>query len=110
MSRVFDLLPQGEGNAVASRELVQMVGCKSVRELQCQIAAERDNGKLILSTCRHGGGYFRPADGEQGQQEIAAFIATLRARAINTLAAIKVARQALEGVAGQLDLNDLEGV
>lgn len=104
---IFDLLPQGEENAVASKVLANMVGATSVRELQTMISSERDNGVLILSTCRNGGGYFRPADGEQGQREIAAFIQTLRARALNTLRAIKAARKALEGVEGQLYLDDL---
>ncbi len=108
--RILDLLPRGEENALPSRDLAKLVGCKSVRDLQSLIADERDAGNLILSTCRHGGGYFQPADGEQGQQEIAAFIRTLRARALNTLSAIKTARKALKSVPGQLDIGSLEGV
>lgn len=69
---IFDLLPQGETNAVASKMLADMVGVKTVRELQHRVAAERDAGALILSTCK--GGYYRPADGEQGKREIARFI------------------------------------
>ncbi len=107
---VFDLLPRGEENALPSRDLAKLVGCKSVRDLQSLIADERDAGNLILSTCRHGGGYFRPADGEQGKREIAKFIATLQARALHTLAAVKTARKALDGVAGQFAFNDVEGV
>lgn len=102
---IFDLLPQGEENAVASKVLADLVGASSVRDLQHMVAFERERGALILSTCK--GGYYRPADGEQGQREIAAFIQTLRARALNTLRAIKTARKALEGVEGQLDLDDL---
>lgn len=108
---VFDLLPCGENNAVSSKELAKMVGAASVRELQSMIASERGNGALILSTCRSGGGYYRPSSGAEGQAEIAAFIRTLRARALNTLAAIKAARKALEGVEGQLTFFDeLEGL
>lgn len=108
--RIFDLLPRGENNAIASRELAKMVGCRSVRELQSRIADEREKGHIILSSCRNGGGYYRPSDGPEGQQEIAAFIQTLRARAMNTLVAIKAARKAIEGVEGQLDLDRLEGL
>lgn len=103
---IYNLLPQGEENAIASKSLANMVGATSVRDLQHMVAAERESGALILSTCR--GGYYRPSDGEQGQREISAFIQTLRARALNTLRAIKTARKALERVEGQLDLDDLE--
>ena len=109
-SFIFDMLPQGEGNAVTTNALVKLTGYKSARDLQNKIAAEREQGYLILSTCRNGGGYFRPADGEQGQQEIARFIQTLKARAINTLVAIKAARKALAQAEGQITLNGLEGL
>ncbi len=107
---VCDLLPMGEENAISSKNLAQILGCKSVRDLQILIANERAAGNLILSTCRNGGGYFKPAAGEQGRLEIAAFISTLRARALNTLAAIKAARSALEAVDGQINFDELEGV
>lgn len=106
LQAIFDLLPRGEENAVSSKALADLVGVKTVRELQHRVSAERESGALILSTCR--GGYFRPAAGEQGQREIAAFARTLQARAINTLRAIRAAREALENVEGQLDLDDLE--
>lgn len=104
------LLLQGEQNAISSTELVRLTGFKSVRELQNEIARERETGALILSTCRNGGGYFLPSPGEAGRREISAFVATLRARAINTLRALKAAREALEGLDGQVSLDDLEGV
>lgn len=107
---VESLLLQGEENALPSGELVQLTGFKSVRELQNEIAREREAGALILSTCRGGGGYFLPAPGEAGQREIGAFVATLRARALNTLRVLKAAREALEGLDGQVSLDDLEGV
>ena len=107
---IESLLLQGEANAIPSSDLVSMTGVKSVRELQLIIAQEREAGALILSTCRGGGGYFLPSDGEEGKREIAAFVATLRARALNTLRALKTAREALEGLDGQVSLDDLEGV
>ena len=107
---IESLLLQGEENAIASSDLVNLTGVKSVRELQLIIAQEREAGALSLSTCRGGGGYFLPSDGEVGKREIAAFVATLRARALNTLRALKTAREALESLEGQVALDDLEGV
>lgn len=107
---IESLLLQGEENAIPSSELVNLTGVKSTRELQLIISQEREAGALILSTCRGGGGYFLPSPGEAGQREISAFVATLRARALNTLKALKTAREALESLEGQVALDDLEGV
>ena len=106
---VFDLLPQGEQNAISSKSLAELVGVASVRELQSVIAQERDNGALILSTCRGGGGYFRPSPGDKGRAEIERYIATLRARALNTLRVLRSAKAAVAAseLAGQVDMDDL---
>lgn len=101
---VFERLPQGEDNAIKAKDLARQCGFKSARDLQHAIALEREAGALILSTCRHGGGYYRPSDGVAGRQEVAAFMRTLRARAINTLRAIRAAREALERLDGQIEL------
>lgn len=108
--QIFDLLPQGEANAIRTCELVRLTGVRSARDLQNRIATERENGYIILSSCRNGGGYYRPSDGQEGQREIAAFIQTLRARALNTLKVLKAARKALEGAEGQITLDELEGL
>ena len=107
---IFDILPRGEANAIDTKTLVALTGCKSARDLQNRIAAEREQGKLILSSCRHGGGYFVPSEGAEGKAEIAAFIATLRSRALNTLRVLRAAKEALAEIAGQLNFSDLEGV
>ena len=87
---------QGERNAVPSRELRKWTGLKTNRDLQMVIAKERAEGKLILSTCRNGGGYFAPSDGASlGVSEIRSFIATLNNRAVNTQKALTAARKAL---------------
>ena len=86
---------QGERNAVSSRELLKWTGLKTNRDLQIVIAKERAEGKLILSTCRNGGGYFAPSDGALGMAEIRSFIATLNNRAVNTQKALTAARKAL---------------
>lgn len=105
---VESLLPQGEANALSSRELVQLTGFRSVRDLQFEIAREREAGALILSTCRNGGGYFLPSDGAEGTREMCAFVTTLRARAFHTLKALKAAREMLQHIDGQLGLEDFE--
>lgn len=88
---ISSLLLHGEDHAIPTADLVRLAGVKSARELQNRIAFERDRGALILSSCRNGGGYFLPADGEAGRQEIKAFIRTLNARALNTIRAFKAA-------------------
>lgn len=102
------LLARGEENATPSRQLARMAGFRSVRELQSEIARERENGALILSTCRGGGGYYLPADGAAGRREISEFIATLQARAQNTFAVLRSAKAALQQVDGQMAWNEWE--
>lgn len=86
--KIVDLLPTGKCNAIDSQLLADLLGCKSVRELQSLIAAERAAGAVILSTCNDGGGYYLPAN----DQEVREFIRTLEARGKNTLLALKSAR------------------
>ena len=105
---VFDRLPQGEENAIQAKELARQCGFKGARDLQHAIALERETGALILSTCRHGGGYYRPADGEAGKREINAFVGTLASRALNTLKAIKAARRELKTIDGQVTIDQIE--
>lgn len=102
---IAELLPVGAENAVSSRSLAQMVGCGDVRQLQMMISKERERGALILSTTS--GGYFLPDTGQKGRQEIAAFVAALHSRAINTLKAAAAARKALAVLDGQAEMEDL---
>lgn len=85
---VFEALPQGKENAVNARSLADLLNFDSVRDLQKEIARERKDGAVILSTCEDGGGYFRP----KNKQEAERFIRTLESRARNTLAALRSAR------------------
>lgn len=106
---IFSILPVGEANAISSRDLSDIVGASSVRDLQNRIAAEREQGALILSTCRNGGGYFRPSPGDEGRAEIERYIATLRARALNTLRILRAAKAAVASdseLAGQIDFEE----
>ena len=90
---VEKFLLEGKKNAIASQTLADLVGCKSVRELQQVIAEERAKGVVILSTCQNGGGYFLPC-GEKS--EVIEFIQTLQSRAENTLCALDSAKAYLK--------------
>lgn len=94
--RISKLLPVGRQNAVASADLAEIVGCKSVRELQKMIERERRSGAVILSDT-HGGGYYLSDD----PAELRRFVRTLNARAKNTLRAAESAQMALNAVTGQ---------
>lgn len=110
---IYDLLPHGEANAIPSRQLVELVGASSVRELQSRIAGEREAGAMILSTCKGGGGYFKPSDGTEGRAEIERYIRTLLARALNTLRALSGAKAALasdSALEGQIDFEEMEAL
>lgn len=95
------VLAHGAENAISTAELVKICGFTSTRELQEQIEAERLHGALILSRSGTAGGYFLPTEGEAGRREIADYIGTLRARALNTLRTLKTASEALNTVDGQ---------
>lgn len=90
-------LLEGKRNAIKSQKLADLAGCKSVRELQEVIAAERAAGAVILSTCQNGGGYFLPTG---NKQEVVEYIRTLTSRAQNTLAAIESAKEYLKQLEG----------
>lgn len=92
-------LPHGAESAVPARVLAEHFGFRSVRQLQKAVEAERRHGAIILS--KTNGGYYAPADGEQGRAEIAEFVRTLDARARHTQAALRSARAALRELDGQ---------
>jgi len=92
---VEGLLPTGRDHAISTKDLMNMVGCESARELQKYIAAERKAGAVILSSTS--GGYYLPAN----RLEIREFCKSLEHRAINTLAALRSAKKALEDTEGQ---------
>ena len=102
---IASILPVGAENAIPSARLVEMIDCGTVRKLQSLIAKEREAGALILSTTT--GGYFMPDTGQKGREEIAAFVAVLHARAVNTLKAVKAARAALAVMDGQSEMEGL---
>ena len=94
---IADFLTEGKSNAVSSQRLTELAGCKSVRELQQIIAAERAAGAVILSTAENGGGYFLP----ENANEVVEFNRTLESRGKHTLAALKSARNYLKKCEGE---------
>ncbi len=93
---IENFLLEGKQNAIASQKLADLVGCKSVRELQEVIAEERAAGAVILSTAENGGGYFLP----ENIGEVKAFVRTLESRGKNTLAALRSAKDYLRRLEG----------
>lgn len=85
---VMEALHTGKENAISAQELCTYLGFNSVRELQHEIARERNAGAVILSTCQDGGGYFLP----ENDREVRQFIKTLESRAKNTFLALRSAR------------------
>lgn len=85
---VMEALQTGRENAISAQDLCKYLGFNGVRELQHEIARERNAGAVILSTCQEGGGYFLPGN----DWEVRQFIKTLENRAKNTFAALRSAR------------------
>lgn len=97
--KVKDYLSYGRENAVNSKELAEVMGFRSVRELQKQIERERSAGAVILSDpC--GAGYYLSKD----PAELTRFIRTLKNRANNTLKAARSAQMVLDAAEGQESL------
>ena len=91
---IENLLKHGSENAIDSATLCYIAGYRNTRALQQAIAAERENGSLILSSA-HGGYYLPSLDTDTGRKEIDQYIKTLRSRALNTLRTLRSARKAL---------------
>lgn len=105
MTDYTKILPKGKENALPSKELAFLMGFDNTRSLQADIARSRDEGQVILSSTT--GGYYLPAN----VSEIEEFIAVLRARAVNTIRALRSAKQALEETkekqTGQMEFEDI---
>lgn len=97
--KIASLLPVGKENAISTKNLVQLTGCSSARELQQCIALERSRGAVICSSTT--GGYFLPAN----HRETAEFCKALENRAKNTFLALRSAKQSLRVPEGQQDMN-----
>lgn len=106
---VEGFLFQGESRAISTAALVSLCGFRNARELRAEIERERANGALILSTVRGHGGYFLPSDDAgQAREEIASFVRTVNARAVNSLRTLKSARLALKECEAQIELEGVQ--
>lgn len=94
---VHDALPYGRESAIPSKQLAQMLGFRSVRDLQKEVEAERAAGYVILSDTT-GGGYYLSDD----PAELRRFTRTLYARATKTMKAAESAQRALDAATGQM--------
>ena len=101
---IIEFLKRGKQKAIPSKQLAKMVGCKNVRDLRALVSQERQQGAVILSTSRNGGGYYLPANTEEVQE----FIRTLDARARHTFLALRSARKYLKDL--EIDNEKMEGV
>lgn len=97
--KIANLLQSGEANAKTARDLATITGL-TLREVTLQIARERQDGAVILSS---GKGYFLPGNIE----EVLHFCRTMDSRAKNIYLASRSAKALLAQIPGQLDL---EGV
>ena len=104
---IADILPHGAEHAVSSAEVMRLCGISSIRQLRAAIAEERAAGALILSNTT--GGYYLPAEGEQGREEMQHFVNTVRSKALALLCAARPARAALRIMAGQESLQEETG-
>lgn len=97
------ILGCGKENRTPSKILAQKVDLPNVRSLQCEIARSRDAGQIILSDSSSEGGYYLP----DSRESVEEFIAVLKARALNTLHALRSANQYLQQLDGQMSLVDI---
>ena len=102
---ITPLLLPGAENAISTPELQRITGL-DVRSIRSQVSRERASGALILSSSS--GGYYLPAEGEKGRNELQRFIGMILSKALNTLKAAEAARNALRVLSGQQFLEGLE--
>lgn len=95
------ILPKGAENSITTAELLRLTGLSEPRTIRKLISDERAAGAVILS---NSSGYFLPDDGEKGRQEAAAFIATVTAKGVNTILAVKSAQAFLNRLPGQIEI------
>ena len=80
---------------ISGKDLLKLTGCSSIRDLQCRIAEEREQGAVICSGSQCG--YWKP----KNRQEIKEFVHNMDARATNILKAVRSAKDVLKIPEGQ---------
>lgn len=91
-SRLLDLIPSGEANAISTKELASLLNCHG-REITLTVHFLRCKGVVICS-CQKG--FFRP----ENRAEIQHFVATMRSRCKHIKAAAASAENLLKKGAG----------
>ena len=86
---IESLLPVGRENAITTTELLKLSGIGNSRDLQRQIASEREHGALICSGA--GRGYWR----SKNFQEIREFVRIMDAKSRNIQKATEGAKKIL---------------
>lgn len=87
-SRLVDLIPFGEANAISTKELASLLNCHG-REITLTVHFLRCKGVVICS-CQKG--FFRPENAE----ELRHFVATMRSRCKHIRAAAASAEKLLK--------------
>lgn len=98
---IASLLKPGRQNATSTKQLLALTGYKHVRDLQLEIARERNQGALILSGSDPG--YWLP----ESKADIERYVYTMEQRGKNIFRAVQSARKALGAMPGQLELLEI---
>ena len=93
--KLFDLIPEGEANAIPKTELAQALGLPE-RALRQLVHKERRMGRQILTNCQTGG-YYRPVDPSDSMR----FVHSMRRRAAETAAVADAIESAVMEEVGQ---------
>lgn len=102
---IESLLPHGAENAIDREQLMSMTGIYPFRRLQVKIREERKNGALIASL--GSGGFFVPAEGDKGREEMEHFVAMIYSKSLHTMEAAEPFIKALGILDGQIVMEDL---
>ena len=98
--KIFDILPQGEENAIPGSEIDHLLGI-TPRERRAQASRELAQGLMTLYTSEPPRGYFRPSDGKKGRAEIKRFREREAARARAITEKVRAADAVLKQCDGQ---------
>lgn len=93
-SRLLDLIPFGEANAISTKELASLLNCHN-RDVTLTVHFLRCKGTVVCS-CQQG--YFKPENAE----ELRHFVATMRSRCKHIRAATSSAERLLKQGGGRL--------
>ena len=107
--KIYDVLPQGEENALSGSEIDKLLGI-TPRERRAQASRELAQGLLVLYTSEPPGGYFRPDSGEKGRAEIKRFREREASRARAITEKVHAADAVLKQCDGQTQLEPLSEI